>query len=298
MKKLRNPLLAGLLAFLSCSAAVSAAEAPPPMHWAGCGITAKAFMNELAAAYERYTGQKIELEGGGATKGIRRIADLDADMGGSCRPKLKGNMAESKARMSPLAWDALVVITHPSNPVDTITRDQLRGILAGEVNNWQELGGPDAPIKLFAREGKISGVGWTLRRLVLGDADRDFQADTFFKSTGPLEKAIEQDPLAIGVTGISSASKRNLKILKLDGKDPSYDNIRNGDYQLYRPLYLTYNPDHPRVKEIKAFIAFANSKPGRDIIRAQGVVPYLEGARLTLIQREQWEEARELAGAE
>jgi phosphate transport system substrate-binding protein len=40
------------------------------LKWAGCGITKKAFMAELALAYENKTGIRIELEGGGATKGI------------------------------------------------------------------------------------------------------------------------------------------------------------------------------------------------------------------------------------
>ena len=44
------------------------------LHWAGCGITRKAFMSELAAAYERRTGVTIEVGGGGATKGIRDTA--------------------------------------------------------------------------------------------------------------------------------------------------------------------------------------------------------------------------------
>ncbi|WP_455210225.1 hypothetical protein, partial [Kaarinaea lacus] len=44
------------------------------IHWAGCGITKKAFMAELAAAYEAKTGIKVDLQGGGATRGIRDTA--------------------------------------------------------------------------------------------------------------------------------------------------------------------------------------------------------------------------------
>ena len=39
--------------------------------WTGCGITKKAFMTEIAKAYEKNTGVKVALSGGGATKGIR-----------------------------------------------------------------------------------------------------------------------------------------------------------------------------------------------------------------------------------
>ena len=62
--------------------------------WAGCGITKKAFMQELATAYEKETGKKIDIEGGGATKGIRKVATLEKDMGGTCRYLLPGNPAD------------------------------------------------------------------------------------------------------------------------------------------------------------------------------------------------------------
>ena len=56
--------------------------------WAGCGISKKAFMAELAKGYEKKTGVKIKLQGGGATKGIRTVASRENDLGGSCRQTL------------------------------------------------------------------------------------------------------------------------------------------------------------------------------------------------------------------
>ena len=70
---------------------------------------------------------------------------------------------------------------------------------------------PDAPLELFARKGKISGVGLTLRQLVFADENTEFAASQFFPSTGPLEQAVEKSPNSIGITGISSARKRDVK---------------------------------------------------------------------------------------
>jgi len=38
------------------------------LSWAGCGISKNAFMQEMADAFEKKYGVKIELVGGGATK--------------------------------------------------------------------------------------------------------------------------------------------------------------------------------------------------------------------------------------
>ena len=109
------------------------------MVWAGCGITKKAFMAELAKAYEKKTGIKVNLQGGGATKGIRNAANGSIDIGGACRPIIENDPEERTAYQVPVAWDALVVIVHPKNPVKSITVRQLQKIYLGEIKNWKSL---------------------------------------------------------------------------------------------------------------------------------------------------------------
>lgn len=265
------------------------------LRWAGCGITKKAFMKELAAEYEKIYGVHFVLEGGGATKGIRRVKDRSVNIGGSCRPKISGIAEERFVRMTPVAWDALVVMVHKDNPVSDISLRQVKDLYEGKITNWKELGGNDAPIELLVRKGKISGVGLTLRQLVWGNPDQEFKGSAEYPSSGPLEKAIEENPNAIGISGISSARKRNAKLLALEGKTPDYKNIKSGHYLLYRPLYITYmTRNNPQLKEIRRFIKFALSMKGREIIRTQGVVPYLDAIALTSKQKEQRETVRKL----
>jgi phosphate transport system substrate-binding protein len=280
---------------LACTTlAAGAIHAAEPLNWAGCGITKKSFMAELATAYQAKYGTEIVLEGGGAAKGIRRVGDKSVAIGGSCRPKLPGNVAELSTQLNPVAWDALVVIVHPDNPVQDITIDQVRRVFEGEIKNWKEIGGRDQPVELQVRKGKHSGVGRTFRELAFADLDKEFVAHTVHKSSGPLEKAVEANPNAIGVTGVSSARKRNVKLLTLQGREADYANIRSGDYLFYRPLYIAHNPANPRYDEVKQFIDFAHSREGREIIRKQGVVPYLDALNLIRKQREQWQQVHEL----
>lgn len=263
------------------------------MVWAGCGISKKAFMAELAKAYQKKTGIKVVLNGGGATKGIRDATAGRIDIGGACRPIIENDPEERNAYQVPVAWDALAVIVHPSNPVKSITFKQLQDVYLGKITNWKELGGANAPIELYIRRGKISGVGRTLRALVFANFNQEFPGAKYvMKSSGPLEKGIEDNPLAIGTTGISSAKRRKVKILDLNGKDPSYENIKNGSYVLYRPLYLVtkgYSAD----QKVKDFITFALSREGRDVIRRAGSVPYADAIGLVMKQIEQYDYATE-----
>jgi phosphate transport system substrate-binding protein len=287
---LLNAVVAGSLLALSVSQASTNDQSV--INWAGCGITKKAFMQELAIAYEKRTGIKINLAGGGATKGIRKAAAGEIDIGGACRQSLANNALERDAHQIPVAWDALVVIVNKDNPVESISLQHLQQVYLGKITNWKQLGGNDAPLELYVRRGKLSGVGRTLRELVFHNFDQDFKAKYVEKSSGPVEKGVVKNINGLGVTGISSAKRRDVKILKLNGKAPSYDNIKTGNYVLYRPLYLVTKIGK-RDKKGRDFIRFALSRDGQDIIRSQGTVPYSEAMALVMKQLDQYEQAVE-----
>lgn len=288
MSKSISFLISACICYLGFTFSVFAVQTDKTLIWAGCGITKKAFMSELAKAYELKTGIKIKLNGGGATKGIRQAASGEIDIGGACRVSMPGHPLESNAHQVPVAWDALVVIVNKRNPVNNITRKHLRDIYLGKIKNWKQLGGRNSPIELYVRKSKFSGVGRTLRELVFANYDQKFTGAKFSeKSSGPVEKGIVKNINGIGTTGISSAKRRNVKILRLEGIAPSYANIKNGSYLLYRPLYLVRRVGNDN-KMVSDFIKFALSKKGKKIIRKAGTVPYADAMVLVMKQLQQY----------
>ena len=262
--------------------------------WAGCSISKNAFMSEMADAYQKKTGVIIDFKGGGATKGIRQVAAREVRIGGTCRQIMedpKSNMTireERRVQLTPVAWDALVVIVHKDNPVNNMTLDQLRDLYKGKITNWKQLGGKDAPVELYVRTGKISGVGRTLREILFANYDEEFVAAHVAEESATLEKDMVTNPNGVGMTGISSARKLTgvAKILRLEGKEPSFENIRDGKYLLYRPLYMvTHLQDND--PEVKRFINFVMGTEGKEIMRRVGTVPYEDAISLWLKYIEQ-----------
>jgi len=259
--------------------------------WTGCGITKKAFMSEIAKAYKQKYGVTIDLKGGGATKGIRKTKAGESHLGGTCRIPLQNPEEGSMLlKLVLVAWDALTVITNKDMPISNITKQELVDVINGDITDWNELSGwqgskgNQEKINFYARQSKISGVGYTLRKILFKDVDKEFNATKFFPSSGPLEKAIVKEKNSLGVTGISSARKRDVKVLTLDGVKPDYDTIKSGNYTMYRPLYLTYTslyklPKNEK-KEIRRFLEFIKSDEAAQIIKANGVVPFKEGFHL------------------
>lgn len=275
---LKSSFIIGAAVFLFVSAALVGISWAKDLTWVGCGISKKAFMGALVDAYKKKTGIKINLEGGGATRGIVDVASGKADMGGTCRHATLRD-EEKGVKLIPVGWDALVVITHPSNNVKGLKLEQLKDIYIGKIKNWKEVGGSDQKIMVVERTSKISGVGLIFREVVFNNPDQDVTPDAkLVEESAGVESAVEKETSAIAITGISSAHKRNIKLLDINGKTPTRDNIANGSYLLYRPLYLVVRTKPS--PEVQEFVFFALSNEGQSIIYNEGTVTLKEGAML------------------
>ncbi|MBF0474289.1 MAG: phosphate ABC transporter substrate-binding protein [Deltaproteobacteria bacterium] len=240
-------------------------------------------MSEAVKAYEKETGGKVSvsLSSGGATKGIRFANSGMADMGGTCRPALPDKFPEEElgVLLTVVAWDAVVAIVNKANPVNALTTDQLKQILLGTITNWSQVGGPNQKILFFDREDNYSGVGFVSRIMFFNDVNTKYtKAAEALMSSGPLEENVEQNQWAIGITGVSSARKRSLKILALDGIDPTVGNISSGTYTAFRPLYIA-TKGKPE-GEVKKFLDWLISEKGQAVVEKCGTVSLKQGAGL------------------
>jgi phosphate transport system substrate-binding protein len=265
------------------------AMANSELTWTGCGISKKAFMVEVARAYKQHTGIDIAISGGGATKGIHNVANGRADLGGTCRHRMKSITnqvvhSEADAQLIHVAWDALVPIVNKDNRVYDISMTNLKRVYDGEITSWRDLAGDAEKLSLYTRTGKDSGVGHMFRLLVFNNNPAyEFKGSTqMFPSSAPLEKKIEAQKYGVGITGVSSAKKRNgLRVLTINGVAPSKKNIIAGEYPLFRPIYLTSN-QQPSEK-VQHFIDYILSDEGQDIISKTGTVNLKEGRGLVAL---------------
>ncbi len=284
---IRHIIISTLLTLFGSS--LSFAEDKKSIEWTGCGISKKAFMTKAAKIYEEKKGVKVFLSGGGATKGIRQTNSGVAMMGGACRHSLPESFGslEGKVKHTVVGWDAIVPIVNPANPVDNIQTAQIKDILMGKITNWRELGGPDQKIEVQIRRGGISGVGMSIREILFGMKASEvknrktpikFEAKSKkHASTGPLEKAIEKKKWAFGITGISSAKKRKVKILKIDGADVTPENIVAGKISTFRPLYIVTNGDPSG--DVKEFLDWLLSEEGQKVIEDEATVSVRQGKK-------------------
>jgi len=254
---------------------------PPKAHAAdyltvsGCSVSNVGYLTELADEYERRTGVKIFVRGGGSVVGIEDLRSGKVDFAASCRPRDAGDPAD--ITYVQVAWDALAFIVHKSNPVENVTLDEVRSIYAGRITDWRQLKGREAPVQVFISRTKkgLSGVEASTKHLVLNGKEPVASANTVFvASSGIVEQMVEENPEGFATTGISSARKRNVKILKVNGIAPTNKAIINNRYPLKRPLFILV-PKNPK-PEVKKFVDFTLSKAGQRFIQSLNVISLLD----------------------
>jgi len=280
MKKLSYLLISVallLLAFGPVHAGETSPDSNETLKYVGCGVIKKSFMQEMAEAYRLKTGIRIIIHGGGATAGIRSALAGRSDFGGTCRHLLKEE-EQQNGNLVKVAYDALVFIVNPSNPVSDLTRVQLIKIFTGKIRNWKTVGARDKAIIIVSRRSPISGVGLMFREMFLPKGSDYARKRIELLSSSEVEKEVENNPYAIAVTGIASARVRKVKILKVQGILPNLDSIRSGEYPYYRPLYfVTHGTPN---QQVKRFIDFVLSPEGQTIVRRNAfTIQDIEGPR-------------------
>jgi len=267
-------LIASLLVIVAPPCAHSAAQ-QQRLVASGCSVSNLGYLTELAADYEKLTGVKMFVRGGGSVIGLEDLRTGTSDFAASCR----GRLPEDPAGLEfvQVAWDALVFITHPTNPVTSLSFAQAAQIFQGSVKDWAQLKGPAGPITVFLQRPTkgLSGVESSIRAQVLnGGSPVAGPNVSELASTGIVEQLVEKTPGSFGASGFSSARKRAVMMLAVDGVKPTKQTIVDGSYPLRRPLYLIFNK--PVKPAIKAFLDFTLGQQGQVLISSYGAISLRE----------------------
>lgn len=272
----------GLLALAMSAVAQTPPGAPLALRWVGDLDTANAVMRPLVTPLLRFEHIALELDPKTSTKGIRTVLLGQADIGGSGRYRIEGMPEESEVKFHPVAWDALVVVVHPSNPLGNIGIGDLKRLLLGKVTNWRQLGGADAPIRLIAHEDFFAGIDYVLMNQLFGSIDVEFAGAELVGDEFDIGGAVASDPNAVAVMSMASAMPISVKALSLNGVAPSVDTLKTGDYRLFRPLYLVRAPSTQNDEALDRIVRFVESARARPLIRAAGAVPYRQAVVLVV----------------
>ncbi|HEY3267704.1 MAG TPA: PstS family phosphate ABC transporter substrate-binding protein [Armatimonadota bacterium] len=233
----------------------------------------------LAEAYQTtHKGADIAVTGGGSGVGLTALINGNTDIADASRPIQPKEYAGAKARgfvpvATRVAKDGICVIVSKSNPVKTLTMDQIAGIYTGRINNWNQVGGPNRRIAVTGRDSSSGTFVFFRDTLFPG---QNYRPDMLaLPSNNAIVQTVARDEGAIGYVGLAyyNPSKvRALGVAEKGGKpvEPSVKSVSSGDYPLFRYLFMVTR-GKPSGEE-GSFLKFALSPEGQRIVGEVGYV--------------------------
>lgn len=218
--------------------------------------------------------KRVLVSGLGSSAGIETVANGSADIGSASRD-LKPEEQQLGLHDTPIAFDAIAVVVHPDNPVDSLTTDQVRAIFSGEIGNWSEVGGPDRDIGLVNRD-EASGTREAFKKIVMEDTSFDRTA-AVLPGTGQVRSVVANARGAIGYISLGFVTDE-VKAIAIDDVTPTTEAVFAGDYPVQRLLHF-YTVGEPEGLA-REYIEFVLSDAVQEtVVRDAGFLPVTGGVR-------------------
>ena len=225
--------------------------------------------NALCESFmEKYPNVTATAEFTGSGAGIEAVIAGTVDIGNSSR-NLKDEEKANGAVENIVAIDGIAVVVDPANTVTGLTKDQLISIYKGEVTNWSEVGGADAPIVVVGREAGSGTRGAFEEILKVEDACAYANE---LDSTGAVMAKVATTPGAIGYVSLDVVDD-SVIALALDGVEATAENIKAGNYFLSRPFVMATKGEISEQNElVQAWFDFVLGDEGQAVASEVGLI--------------------------
>lgn len=182
--------------------------------------------------------------------------------------------------ITPVGRDALVFINNEKNPVDNLTQKQLIDIYTGKITNWNEVGGDNLDIAAYQRV-ETSGSQSLFMKLLMKDiepvnAPREYRPSEMGELIDELA-SYNNEGSALGYSVFYYASymyqQPGLKMIAVDGVNPSDETIADGSYPLLNEYYVAIRAEEPEDSPACLLRDWILSDEGKAAIIKAGYIP-------------------------
>lgn len=209
-----------------------------------------------------------------------RLVNGEVDMIFAAGPSLGQERAAAAAgvelEMTPIGREAFVFFINSRNKINGLSSEEVRSIYSGKTTNWQELGGKNDTIRAFQRPAD-SGSQTTFIKFMEDTPIQEPEIEEMASGMGGIISEVasyRNYKNAIGYTFrfYSTEMVRNdkIKLLSIDGVEPTVETIRSGEYPLTSEFYaITAGTENPNVQP---FIDWILSEEGQELVEKTGYV--------------------------
>ena len=208
----------------------------------------------------------IDVQGGGSSVGVTSAGQGTVDIGMASRAIKDSEMQEfPNLQVFTIAYDGIAIVVHPDVQLGNLTLEQVRGIFGGQITNFRQVGGPDAPIVVVSRE-EGSGTRGAFEEMVMkaGGTEVPIAASAILQqSNGAVRTTVAETPNSIAYLSFGFLDE-SVRAVPVEGVAPTMENVLNRSYPIFRPFNLLTNGAPGPLAQ--AFIGFVLSAEGQQIV--------------------------------
>jgi len=231
---------------------------------------------QLVAAFKKeHPAVAFDLEFKGTTYGLGALMVGRCDIAAASREASTNEVQLARDRgvemnNYPIGAYGVAVIVNANSPITNLTRDQVRDLFIGTIQNWKDVGGPDAPVHLYIRHPS-SGTYLGFRELAMENKPYALKLSTF-TSYNELVQAVAQDPDGLGYSSIALSSGAGVKPVSIGGVAATVAAVDKGQYPYARVLRL-YTNKARETPAAHSFVEFVESTRGQEVLSKMGFAP-------------------------
>lgn len=206
----------------------------------------------------------FEIAAEGSSTGVAAVIDGTAEIGMSSRDPKDTEISRARTsgvdmRTITIAKDGIAIIVNESNPMDSITLEEVEFIFSGDILDWSGITTQTGEISVYTRNTS-SGTYAVFQKMAMNS--RDYSSGSQ-KMAGNEQIAAEvaSNPNGIGYVGLAYIDTPGTKVLVVEGKHPE-----DKGYPLARPLYLLINNAKPLKPITNDFIGYSMSPAGQRVV--------------------------------
>lgn len=179
----------------------------------------------------------------------------------------------------PVVKEAFVFFVNKENTVDNLTLEQIQDIYTGKIKNWKDVGGADAEILAFQRPTNSGSQSGMLELVMQGKKMMEPTTETVAMSMSDIIDVISDynnKDTAIGYSyyyyATTMYTSDTMKLLSINGVEPTYDNIKNGLYSIQTAYYAVIRKDEPENSDTRKLLNAMISERGQNVAKEAGYV--------------------------
>lgn len=223
-------------ALVATALAAPAAQAKTTITMSGSTSVAP-LVRSLATKYIALNPGKVsfKLQQGGSDTGINDVAHGRVTIGNASRkpqPSDPGGLVFNR-----IAYDAVCLITHPSNPLSGLSQAQVQSIFTGRTRSWSQVPGARSKgaIDIITRTA-TSGTADAFREIFLGNTLNVAASAQAKSSNGLVNQEVRTNENAIGFVSLDFV--QGVSTVLYQGVACTLRNAKSGQYQGVRPFSM------------------------------------------------------------